>query len=58
MILTKLLCRVGWHDKIRADTYYFDEQGRAVLATVIRCHDCDYHRLTETFADAESRPKP
>lgn len=58
MIVTKLLCRVGWHDKIRAEHYYFDAQGRAIKGITTRCHDCRYYRLIETFADTESRPKP
>lgn len=58
MILTKLLCKIGWHDKVTSTTYYFDAQGRAIKGITTRCHNCDYRRLTETFADTESRPKP
>ena len=58
MILTKALCRLGWHDKIASTTYYFDAQGRAIRGVVTRCRDCRYYRLAETFADQETRPKP
>lgn len=49
MILTKLLCRLGWHDKQRSVTFWFNEQRRPVKTTIVTCHDCAYRRQTDTF---------